>query len=360
MTTLSGRRRLDRREPRYRAECLAAGQEMIGALRDPGSGARNEAWAHEAGRALRLVAWGGGDVESAAVEAARRLKRGRSEARRSARWARGQEKPPGLPDAGFQRYVAGRSHDEIGATRPAPPQKPPPAVAPIRQRPPAREVARLWECAGPVTGDAEVSAWVDSRGIDPCVVADRDLARVLRKDATLPGWARFRGQSWASGYRCLFRAWGPTGRLESIRARWVGANAPPDGFAKAAAAAAGPGSATGLILADGLGRQLLALGALPDWWPPLPLRICVSEGEPDWLTWATRFADSALEAPALLGIWAGAWTQDVADRIPASAEVLVRTDLDPSGASYAKRVVASLAGRCTTRLLVGGADDARA
>jgi len=116
---------------------------------------------------------------------------------------------------------------------------------------------------------------------------------------------------------------------------------------KAAAAAAGPGSATGLVLADGLMRQILSTGAAPDWWcSNWQLRIVVAEGEFDWLTWATRWADSAEEAPAVLGVWAGSWQPEIAARIPDGARISVRTDPDAAGHGYADKIAGSLAPRC--------------
>jgi len=80
----------------------------------------------------------------------------------------------------------------------------------------------------------------------------------------------------------------------------------------------------------------------------------VSEGEPDWLTWATRSAASALEAPGVLGIWAGAWSPEIGARIPDQAEVIIRTDQDHSGRAYAQKVAATLVDRLSVRQLVGG------
>ena len=109
-----------------------------------------------------------------------------------------------------------------------------------------------------------------------------------------------------------------------------------------------------MVLADGLGCQILATGVAPDWWPPVPLRIVISEGEPDWLTWATRFADSAEDAPAVLGIWSGAWSPEIAARIPSGARVIVRTHPDEAGDGYCRAIVSTLLGRCDVRRLTGG------
>ena len=232
-------------------------------------------------------------------------------------------------------------------------------------RPPAGEVAELWNACVPPADDGEVSAWLAFRGLDPAKVSDLDLARALPRTSALPAWARCAGRPWSAGWRCVFPVYDATGSLASLRARWCrllageGAPAgpldrPPADFpaVKSAAAAAGPGSASGLVLADGLLRQLLRTGERPRWWPEeTPLRIVVVEGEPDFLTWATRHGDAAETAPAVLGLWSGAWTSALAARIPAGCRLLLRTDLDASGHHYATRVARDLADRCELRRL---------
>lgn len=221
------------------------------------------------------------------------------------------------------------------------------APAPLA-RPDAAEVARLWEACAPVVEDADVAAWLTDprRGFDPGRIADRDLARALPPGLNVPRWARFRGIPWNQGsWRCIFPAWGPTGRMESLRARSIDPDGPPG--EKAAAAAAGEGSATGMVLAGGVGRMVLETGAAPSWWPKgEPLRLVVTEGETDFLTWATRYGDAVEDAPAVLGLWSGSWTAEIAARIPDGSRVAVRTDDDDKGDRYAARVWRDLAGRC--------------
>ena len=213
-------------------------------------------------------------------------------------------------------------------------------------RPDAREVTDLWGACTRVTEDDDVARWIALRGLDPDRVAARDLARALPVDLDVPGWARFMGTPWSRGsWRCIFPAYGPTGRVESLRARSIDPNCPKG--QKAAAAGAGPGSATGIVLADGAGREVLSTGSAPRWWPTdAPLVVVVTEGEPDFLTWATRFGDAADDAPVVLGLFSGSWTAKVAARIPDSARVAVRTDADEVGDHYAWATVwASLAPR---------------
>jgi hypothetical protein len=209
---------------------------------------------------------------------------------------------------------------------PAPP--PPPAPRP---RPAADELRALWAASVAPAADAEVAAWLRSRGLDPVAVGG--LARALPPDVAAPRWASFRGHPWTAGWRLLLPSFAASGRAESFRARWVRpADDLPPGGEKASAASAGVGSASGLVLATPEARRLLSGSA------PGPLVIV--EGEPDFLTWATRWPG------AVVGIWNGAWQPDLAARVPDGTRVVLRTHHDATGDAYAARIAATLAGRC--------------
>lgn len=334
------------RQQRYIEAALARELESV---RCAGPGSRNGTLFKASAALGGLVAAGAlgedlvrSELEAAAVESGLPVREARGAIRSGLR--AGKAKPRTLPEG-----LEGSAPGEIVRT---PRTVPAPVVTP---RPPAAEVQAIWARSVPVTEDAEVSAWLRSRSLDPVVVADRDLARALPSDARLPRWARCRGRPWGAGWRCLFQAWGPTGRLESLRARWVGGDSSPDGL-KASAATAGTGSATGLVLADGLGRQVLESGAVSGWRPDAAFRICVCEGEADWLTWATRSWDAAEATPAVLGLWNGSWTDAIGERIPCGATVILRTHRDPQGEIYAAKVTQSLGGRCRVRRFQGSAD----
>ena len=251
------------------------------------------------------------------------------------------------------------------ASAPTTTAAPPPPTDLQIVRPPASEVVELWDACDDVYDDGEVSAWLAYRGLDTAKVSDLNLARALPPTGSLPAWARCAGRPWSAGWRCIFPVYDATGTLASLRARWCRLLArgeapagqldrPPEEFpaVKSAAAAAGPGSASGLVLADGLLRQLLRTGEKPHWWPEAtPLRIVVVEGEPDFLTWATRHGDAAETAPAVLGLWSGAWTSTLAACIPTGCRILLRTDLDANGHHYATKVARDLADRCELRRL---------
>jgi hypothetical protein len=102
-------------------------------------------------------------------------------------------------------------------------------------------------------------------------------------------------------------------------------------------------SVKGLVLADPLAQQLLG-GVCPAWWKPR--EIVVAEGEPDWLLWALRQRETDEQGPAVIGIESGAWSPQIAARIPTGASVVIRTHHDEPGERYAQQIAASLHGRC--------------
>jgi hypothetical protein len=185
-----------------------------------------------------------------------------------------------------------------------------------------------------VFDDPEVSGWLRSRGLDAGDVELHDLARALPVDLEAPSWARFQDEGWgAQGYRTILPMYDAEGRLSSLRARAVRPVAGPKAVAPTGYAVAG------LVLADPLARLMLAGEACEI------RRAIISEGDPDHLTWATHWSDADESAPAVLGIVAGSWTDDLAARIPDGAEVTIATHRDPAGDRYAEQIVASLAGR---------------
>ena len=105
-------------------------------------------------------------------------------------------------------------------------------------------------------------------------------------------------------------------------------------------------SCKGLVFAEGLARQVLKLRAAPDWWRSgEPLRIVITEGEPDFLTWSSLASDCDAYAPAVMGVVSGSWSLDIANRIPSEATVIIRTHQDEAGERYAEKIYETLAGR---------------
>jgi len=228
---------------------------------------------------------------------------------------------------------------------PAPRRSAPPPV-----RPPESELAALWAACPLATEDSDVCAWLVSRGLDPESVASEVGVRAIPTGIRLPAWARGPGErgsiAWnVSGHRCAFPTYDATGRNVSVRARAVVPLADHQHKSLAPAGCA----VKGLVLADVVGRQVLA-GTPPDAWSGV---VTVVEGEPDFLSWSTNRSTGGTLFAAVLGITSGAWTREVADRIPDATTVAIRTHADAAGQRYAAEVYATLSGRCDVRVLPG-------
>lgn len=248
---------------------------------------------------------------------------------------------------GDERWEALRARcSELGLCGPAVVrlrrELPPP---PPRKRIPVAELAELWARSTTATADPEVAAWLEGRGLDADRAARLDLVRALPAGG-LPRWAHFRGAPWSHGWRALVRAHDHTGALASIRARWVRAEPPPSGGDKTGAAAGGPGSAGGAVLADAAGLGLLRGERLPGVDPDERIQVILTEGEPDWLTWALAPAE---RPRVVLGLYSGAWTAELAARVPSGSVVVVRTHHDEQGERYAEAAARSLYYRCDVR-----------
>lgn len=222
----------------------------------------------------------------------------------------------------------------------APPPPPPRRLAPPRP-PPLVEVGALWAQCLPVWENPELArALLEFRGLDPAVIGDRDLARTLPPDGSLPGWARFNGRTWRdSGHLLIVPLCDALGEIQSLHARSLRPGADPKGLSPAGHASAG------LILACPLARQVLG-GGIPAWWRhPAPPAFIVAEGVPDFLTVACRYGEMEY-APATVGVLSGAWSGEVAARIPDRCRVVIRTHADEAGRKYQAEIAASLCRRC--------------
>ena len=203
-----------------------------------------------------------------------------------------------------------------------------PARLPPKPLPPIEEIKRLWRECVPVADDAQCSAYLEARGLDPA----KCPARAITRNQQLPWWARYRGEmpkalSWfETGHRIILPTVDHQGIWRSVRAMRLTPEdpkrLPPTGFL-----------AAGLVLANREAILMLRGESKPE-------RVIVAEGEPDWLTWASRRDD------ACLGIVSGAWSQALAQRIPSGVNVVLRVHGDQAGDSYADKIQRSLAGRC--------------
>lgn len=245
---------------------------------------------------------------------------------------------------------------------------------------PADEARAWWDRdLVPVDSDPAAVAWVRERaaregdGDGDAVIARIvrcDLARVVPIGVWHPKWARCQGYGWGAdglhdgrgqggdaytgapvGWRLVMRAWGADGHLAGLRARslWVGERhaahrkeiAPIGGLPGGAVYACSMGRA---VLRGTVRRPGDALRGVP--WSGA---VVIREGGPDWLLTAGSPAAVAEDgAPAVLGIWSGAWVGEggaaLAARLAKAgvSVVVVATDHDEAGERYAAQVGSSL------------------
>ncbi len=209
------------------------------------------------------------------------------------------------------------------------------AAAKARPLPPSGQVRDLWDSCRPVGDDPTVRRWLEStRRIDPGPVEDFGLARALPHGAPMPRWAQCGGRTWLhSEHRLIVPCYDYRGRLVSIRARSVAAGAEQKELAPA-------GYRIGGLMADPLGRRLLIGGVVGDGRTLAStyvreVGLIIAEGTPNFLCWATSRSDAAEDAPAVLGLYAGAWTPEFADRVADGTTVTLGSDPDWAGVLYA-------------------------
>jgi hypothetical protein len=211
-----------------------------------------------------------------------------------------------------------------------------------RLPPPVESVGALWAAARPVTDDADLVRQLHGRCLDPTIIEERDLARCLPHTGALPRWARCRSQTWReSGHRLLLPMWNVEGSLCSVHARLIESRAGdiakglfPTGH-----------STKGLFLADSFALSIIQKGT-PEWWRRSdPPSIIITEGAPDFLTVATHYGTTD-DAPGVLGVLSGSWSDGLAARIPNGYRVVVKTHRDEAGTKYRDMICRSLRGRC--------------
>lgn len=235
-------------------------------------------------------------------------------------------------------------------SRPSQPHQGPPgresggASAGAAQRPDRGEVSLLWHDSRQVFDVPGALAYLEARGLDPALVEDRQLARVLPGDGyQWPWWASHWPRWMGSSPALCVPLWAPEGQAASLLAR--SCDLERSGADKSRSAR---GPRAGLVMACGFGREILEAGQVPGWWPEgRPLEVLIAEGEIDFLHLATFHGDAGLYAPVVFGVVAGAWTPDVAARIPTGSKVTIWTDPDDKGDSYAAKVARTLRDRCT-------------
>jgi hypothetical protein len=212
---------------------------------------------------------------------------------------------------------------------PRPPPEPPPSKVPASRA----EGGGVWAWGANLDRSPVVTAYLRQRAIDPAVVLDEDMARGV-PDGDLPAWAEHWRHFSAAFVLPLFDA---RGELAGLQARSI---AGPRKSLRMRGVAV-----SGLLLATRAARSALSEAAWPSWWAGRPTALEVVEGEPDFLTRAVRDPSAAV-----LGIpGEGAWSADVAGRVPAGSLVDILTHQDAKGDKYSNLVAASLLGRCRVR-----------
>ena len=212
--------------------------------------------------------------------------------------------------------------------------------------PPAGQVAAVWAACVPVAESTEASLWLYNRSLCFARVTDFDLARALRPTSNVPSWAWMNGQPWTrSGHRLVVLLHNHKGRPASLHARSVDLQCPR------ADKAASPChfEVRGLVMACALARRWLAdeciagVGSAASY--VARVGLVVAEGLPDWLSWASQFSDADQDAPAVLGIVSGSWSQEIARKIPDACSVTIATHHDKQGNKYAAQIIDSLRDR---------------
>ena len=227
------------------------------------------------------------------------------------------------------------------------PALPPPRLAPPPSFPPIAEVRDLLARCWPVCDDCTLALALFGRALDPAIITDRDLARCLPPYGPLPAWARSPWGSWrASGHLLIIPLFDARGELVSVHARTLAADADPKGLSPAGH------SSVGLVMADGLARDVLAHGIPSGWKGSEPPTILIAEGGTDYLTDASVFRERG-QAPATLGVLAGSWSPAIAARIPSGCRAVIRTHSDDAGQRYQRQIGESLHPRCHVEVAHG-------
>ncbi len=239
--------------------------------------------------------------------------------------------------------------DLRGSTLPPPlPRNPSRPKRDHKARPPRGELQELWGRAVPVASDAAACAWCEKRSIDPANLDREGVARVAPRGARVPRWARFGGEPWTkSGHRLLFPLYDAAGEMVSLRARRV------EGESERKAINPAGFSPSGSVLAMPAAVEMLRTGKRPKRIEADPLRIVIVEGDSDLASWANRIGNRWEHrrpyGELIIGVFSGAWSPEIAARVPDAAQCAVRTDPDRTGDSYAERIIESLIPRVDAR-----------
>jgi len=218
------------------------------------------------------------------------------------------------------------------------PAEPAPAEKP---RPPAAEVAAIWDASHRLSLSTE-TAWpaleaarsfLERRGLRPEDVGLLDVARCLPPSSSRT-WPEWWPAWWAGTWSLVVRAFEPDGRIASLHARAVTAGADPKTRWPSER------GAKGLLFADERGAAMLR-GEPIAWLHG----VLIVEGLTDLLraaVWAAKAEARAQRGIAVLGIAAGSSPALGRVRWPQGVAVRVATDADKAGDDYATKVRAAI------------------
>lgn len=240
------------------------------------------------------------------------------------------------------------------ASSPTPTRPVPAPSAPATDRP---DVGPFWSHCRPFNDDPDVVSWLARRcKVDPGDLSVlTDLVRLTPTRESVPSsfrwptFATFGKRSWSlTGHRVIVPAFNASGSLVGLRARFP-ADDVPGSLPKELTPTGG--AVKGTTLADQRGQRLLS-GELSTVDGP----VIIVEGVTDFLAFVaadlTRAAGPSIGA--IFGTYSGAWTADLAARVPYGAVVKVMTDADDAGELYWTKILPTFAGRCDLRRLRPG------
>ena len=198
-----------------------------------------------------------------------------------------------------------------------------------------RAAGVFWSSCVDVATDEQACAWLRSRGFTAY-----DAAAAGLRAAPLG-----EGGTWFNR-RLVFGVYDCAGELVAVRGRATGAT--PDGVKERGPKGHNEAHPGGRVYACPTARAMLSGGGAP--WAG----VIVCEGGPDYLTACAVAGD---EGPAVLGIWSTSLTQELVDRIPTGAPVVIVPHGDDAGARYMVDLVTMLRNRCRVSVADTGSGD---